>query len=194
MTAPAVRRLALIRIVHSQAELGSLREAVRRALVEHAGEAGWIEHVERIDAFWRGLRARILDLDLDWKTVVLYQDSLPMGPTAMAVLCDLAVQGSLNHKLVVELADRGARVEGTEDIALLLEEVEAVKSGTLTPEKSADLIARRDAFIADRVDRTLRPGETGLLFLGLAHDALRYLPGDIELITDLGVAADQGSA
>lgn len=194
MTAPGPRRLALIRIVHSQAELGSLREDVRRALVAHSGEQGWVEHVSRIDAFWQGLRERILALDLDWKQVVLYQDSLPTGPTAMAVLYDLAVQGSLNHKLVAELVDRGARVEGTEDINMLLEEVEAVKSGTMTSEKSADLIARRDSFIADRVDLTLNPGETGLLFLGLAHDVLRYLPADIILISDLSAAADGGAA
>lgn len=189
-----IRRLALIRIVHSQAELGSLREDVRRAVVAQAGEQGWVERVARIDAFWRGLRERILALDLDWKRTVVYQDSLPTGPTAMAVVYDLAAQGSLNHKLVAELAERGARVEGTEDIHLLLEEVEAVKSGTLTDEKSADLVARRDMFIAGRVGETLNRGETGLLFLGLAHDVLRYLPADIALINDLTAAAGEGGA
>ena len=51
MTEPEPRRLILIRIVHSQAELGSMRDAVRQALLERKGEAGWLDHVERIETF-----------------------------------------------------------------------------------------------------------------------------------------------
>ena len=38
-----------------------------------------------------------------------------------------------------------------------------------------------DRFIADQIDRTLEPGWTGLLFLGMLHAVDRFLPADVQL-------------
>ncbi len=44
-----------------------------------------------------------------------------------------------------------------------------------------DLLKRRDRFIAQRIDATLRRGETGLLFLGALHHAVEMLPDTIKV-------------
>ena len=44
---------------------------------------------------------------------------------------------------------------------------------------AATLLDQRDRFIAGRIDATLRPGETGMLFLGAHHRVVRMLPATI---------------
>jgi hypothetical protein len=43
-------------------------------------------------------------------------------------------------------------------------------------------LKRRDKFIAERIDTTLQPGETGILFLGMLHSLSGLLAPDIELM------------
>ena len=52
-----------------------------------------------------------------------------------------------------------------------------VNSETATALKN--YIAERDAFIARRIDETLKEGETGILFLGMLHKVTEILPSDI---------------
>jgi hypothetical protein len=46
----------------------------------------------------------------------------------------------------------------------------------------ADLLQRRDQFIAGRISATLGAGETGILFIGLIHRVDESLPEDIEVV------------
>jgi hypothetical protein len=48
------------------------------------------------------------------------------------------------------------------------------------------LLERRDHYIADRINRTLGAGETGILFMGMLHAAARYLDPDIKVVYPLG--------
>ena len=50
---------------------------------------------------------------------------------------------------------------------------------------SSDLLDRRDAFVARRIDETLSSGQIGCLFLGLMHSLQGRLPADIS-VTRLG--------
>ena len=43
------------------------------------------------------------------------------------------------------------------------------------------LLAKRDAFIAGRIDQTLLAGETGILFMGMLHNLAGGLPADIQV-------------
>lgn len=174
-----VRDLIRIGIVHSPADLGSLKRKVEESISREHGDRRWQQHVEQIAAFWEKCRAEVLALEVNWKQVVIFQDSMPVGASPDLIVRDLAACGSANHRLLVELAATGARLAGTESIDLLREEVDAAKSGRLTGALADDLLARRDAFIARTVDATLAPGETGLLFLGLAHDVAPYLPSGL---------------
>lgn len=87
---------------------------------------------------------------------------------------------------------------GTESAALLLEEYELVKealqllaSGSTDNfreahlNRRAALLQQRDRYIAERIGETLRPGETGMVFIGLLHSLRDYIPEDIE-VTELG--------
>ena len=44
-----------------------------------------------------------------------------------------------------------------------------------------ELIQERDAFIAKAINATLKNNETGLLFIGAAHDVTPLLAKDIEV-------------
>jgi len=46
----------------------------------------------------------------------------------------------------------------------------------------APLLQRRDQFVAERINQTLKEGETGILFMGAHHKVLNFLPADIAVI------------
>jgi hypothetical protein len=198
------RRLIWVPIIHSQEDLGRLREAVRRQHSERHGDEHWDRHVRAVEAFWRQVRSRVAGLGLDPGRIRLYQDGLPVYPQAGAIVADLAHAGSENHQLLVEMAEAGATVEGTESPELLLLEYRLALqtlgvngSGVVaaTAEEFSrlgrELLERRDRFIADRIDETLLPGETGLLFLGLLHEPGPYLPADVRFVR-LAIAGPAG--
>jgi hypothetical protein len=108
------------------------------------------------------------------------------------IVRDLAVSGSRNHVILLDLVARGATIVGTESPALLLEEYELVQQLLVRlaaddahgptaqdQELSGLVLEQRDRFIAGRVDETLKAGEVGLIFLGLLHALERFLPPDI---------------
>ena len=83
---------------------------------------------------------------------------------------------------------------GTESAELLIEEYHLIKRILETGDvkdaiaiefrqKSASdlLLKKRDEFIAARIDQTLQPGETGVLFLGMLHNPAVFLPEDIHV-------------
>jgi hypothetical protein len=56
------------------------------------------------------------------------------------------------------------------------------------------LLERRDRFIASRIDATLEPEETGILFIGALHSVALYLNPDIQVIYPLYRPVRDGSA
>ena len=60
----------------------------------------------------------------------------------------------------------------------------SVREGIHAPAAGRDsgatgLMAERDAFLGRRINESLRPGRTGILFLGLLHNVESYLAEDI---------------
>ncbi len=49
--------------------------------------------------------------------------------------------------------------------------------------QSGEILRRRDAFIAERINGTLKSGETGILFVGSLHNVVPMLDPDIEVIS-----------
>jgi hypothetical protein len=43
------------------------------------------------------------------------------------------------------------------------------------------LLEKRDRYLADRIDRTLSPRETGLVFLGMLHSLTGLLPANVQV-------------
>jgi hypothetical protein len=186
------RRLIDVPILHSPADMGTMAEGLEAALVERFGRRHWDEYVALLDGFWRVVRAELDELGLDYHLVDLYQDGLPVCGRELAIAAKAAAKGSENHQLLLDLVARGATLMGTEDPNLLLEEYRNVKSalpgdlgGARPAEQAADpsrhdeTLAKRDAFIGRRIGESLRPGRTGILFLGMMHNVEPSLPADI---------------
>jgi hypothetical protein len=184
-------------IIHSQADMGALQEAIARATREKLGKAGITRKAQAVAQRWRQIDRAIAALDLSWRRVRLYQDALPVCGREEEIVLALAQGGSRNHQLLERLRARGAVLMGTESADLLVQEYQLAQQ-SLTgqppggPEAAAQrrawsesLLQRRDQFIAQRINDTLQPGETGILFLGMLHRVERYLPRDIEVIYPL---------
>lgn len=174
--------------------MGSMAAGLKEEFTRKYGRKKWQEHTRGIDDMWNGTRKKIEDLKLDYKRARIYQDGLPLSGKEMDIVKEVAVKGSRNYQIVLDLVNRGAHLEGTEDINLLLEEYQYIKeiTGITDPiqreevakkrQRMADtLLVKRGRFIAQRIDKTLKEGETGILFMGIKHEVDKYLPKDIEV-------------
>lgn len=187
-----MRTLIYVPVLHTEVEIGSMSELLSREYISRYGEEAWRKHVEIIDEMWKGIRRRLFDSGLPFKKMRVYQDGLPVCGKEIEIARESAEKGSENFKIVMELVCRGAKLEGTEDPNLLLEEYNYLKRVTQIMDpaerdrvikeyapRATDLLERRDKFIADRIDITLLPSETGVLFMGMRHQVDEKLPKDI---------------
>jgi len=169
--------------------MGSMYGTLKDEYIRRFGTQKWEEHNRIIEDFWHGIRNKVFDLSLDYPNTRLYQDGLPVCGKEMDLVQELVKMGSRNHQILMELIQLGAKLEGTEDPKLLLEEYDYLKkaSAHLDDPKgkrkyqrlAGTLLQKRDSYIAQRIDKTLREGETGLLFIGIAHRVNEKLPKDI---------------
>lgn len=191
---PWSRRLIHIPIIHTQADMGALSHAIKEMTIEKLGQKGWERNVHLIDEIWTRIEEAIDSWTLPYEKVRLYQDGLPVCGREAEIVAELAQAGSRNHRLLLRLMERGAAVMGTESGELLVQEYKLVKQilEAGDPQKARHLEARhkalsqallkqRDQAIAERINRTLRAGETGLLFLGMLHAVGDGLAKDIRV-------------
>ena len=193
-TSGATRRLIHIPVVHSLTELGSIATDVRDLYVAQKGRDAWDQSRPVIADFWRDLQRKIKALDLDCDKLRLYQDGLPVCGREAEIICDLVETGGVNYRILLFLMARGAKLEGTESPELLLQEYRLLKAEAArqrdrnceTPRADSAvsvrvLLEQRDRFIARRIDATLQPGETGMLFVGGLHRVVDMLPRTIDV-------------
>jgi hypothetical protein len=201
-----VRTLIYVPVVHSEVDLGSLAEELRRRFEEAFGAEAWQRRFASVEAMWEGLRRMLLALPLDFPRTRLYQDGLPVCGRESEIVRELSAGASRNHQLLAELMKRGATLMGTEDPELMIAEYRRIQKLVQAGREQAPdslvlelrregeaLLERRDAFIARRIDETLGAGETGILFLGLLHRVDELLDGSFEiqhLIHNLPFGAD----
>lgn len=169
-------RLIYVPIMHSDVEMGSAESAYKAAFLARFGEAKWQERCAEVDAIWNKIKAMIMGLGLDMTKVKLFQDSLPVCGKEKELMHDLAVQGSRNHQLLENLVGAGAELIGTESSALLLEEYRLLQDKDRKDDAAAELLERRDRFVAERINAELADDEIGLLFMGALHRVARFLP------------------
>jgi hypothetical protein len=191
------RTLIYLPIVHTQSDMGALQESVARATLEKMGRAGLARKTAAIDKIWTEIEAAIEPLPLSFDRVRLYQDGLPVCGREAEIVTELAQAGSRNHQLLLRLMAQGAVLMGTESGDLLVQEYQlARQSLTTRPPRAAGMAAsrralseallqRRDQFMAQRINDTLKYGETGILFLGMLHSLERYLNPDVKVIYPL---------
>ncbi len=190
-----MRKLFLIKIVHTAADMGSMGEGLIKEGMAKMGREKWLENQKRIENFWNEVEKEIDALGLDYGRTRIYQDGLPCGgELGLRIVRETAQKGSMNYRIVRKLVERGAAIEATESPELLRKEYEHIKAiVTATGEKEKaeasgkyeqvkdELIRERDAFIAKAIDATLKNNETGLLFIGAAHNVIPLLAKDIEV-------------
>jgi hypothetical protein len=189
------RTLISIPIIHTPEDMGAFSQAIAQATLGKVGRPGLQRKLRAVAEAWQEIETAIRSLDLDYSKVRLYQDGLPVCGREPEIVATMAQAGSRNHLLLRELLSRGATLMGTESGDLLQEEYqlaqESLKSTTRASVlarrrvRGEDLLQRRDRFIGQRINETLQPGETGLLFLGMLHAVEQYLAPDIQVIYPL---------
>lgn len=182
-----MRRLIYVPIIHTQIDMGSLSAQLEQEYIKKFGQARWLEHKQAVERIWMEIEKRLTQLQTPVQKV--YQDGLPVCGKEMELARDLAKKGSRNHQILLRLAQQGAELVGTEDPQLLKEELTTI-SKEVGGERSSpeeykkgvmERLEKRDNFIARRIDETLKPGETGILFIGMLHKVNTRLPKDIQV-------------
>ena len=188
-----MRTLIYVPIIHTNADLGSLSSEIAERGIAAVGKETWARHQETVAGFWRAVREYCDGIQA--MGVKIYQDGMVAdGRLGRRIVEDIAAAGSLNHQLVLNLLDRGACLVKTEKFDLVKREYDKLMAIARAKTMGSRLIAvarykliktillrRRDAFIAGRIEETLQPGETGILFIGALHKVAKRLAPDIQI-------------
>ena len=155
------------------------------------GKEHWNRHKKAVSGFWDSI-ANFFDL-LDASNLKIYQDGLMIdGGLGKKIIEEGARKGSKNHKIVRKLMEKGAKIMKTEDLSLLKEEYNSLIKLSQTKSflekmvayigyklRKDPLMEKRDKFIAERINETLRDEEVGVLFIGAYHNVLPRISKDI---------------
>ena len=191
-----MRELILVPIVHLPSDMGSMAAELMKVGKQKLGLEKWKENEAKIQKYWAEVEQALEKLKLDWSTVRIYQDGLPhAGEELVKRIVEKAEQQqSQNYKLLKKLLEKGASIEGTESPALLVKEFTSIRAWLQSQDETerkrakeayertkGKLLNQRDSFIADRINETLKPGETGILFVGAHHQVGSKLSSDIRV-------------
>lgn len=198
-----MRVLYYVPIIHTSEECGTLSPAIRQAFLSRFGEKVFEQLQKEIRAYWRLVEARIKKTVYDFNGLLIYQDSFPVGSRENTLeffgyLLQDHPQKSPNFNLIKELIDKGAILEGTEDMSIVLEQIKIyqlayealspLEQDRILAENAAranEIMRKRDTFIAQRICDTLPEDGRGILFIGRDHDVvaeLKKLSGKITII------------
>ena len=192
-----MRKLLIVPVFHTSAEMGSVREFMERASRNAFGKIAWEEHKRDLERFWTDLEnslERRLERE-NLSQVKLFQDGQVVdGPIGVKIVQEIARRGSKNHQILLDLIRKGATLMRTENLELLKEEYKFIR-GMATArslletmmvrdayrKRRGDLLKERDLYIAKNIARSLKEGELGILFIGATHHVEENLPEDIEV-------------
>ena len=189
-----MRTLYYVPIIHAIEDYGSLRPAIAEASKKRIGAVQFDELQKKIHDYWRVVEERIEKAISNVSGLIIYQDSFPAGDREKILihfgylLGDQSKSKSPNFQLIKKLVDKGAILEGTEELSLIVEQVmiykEAANAKMLLEqnqvlakyaERSLKLVKLRDEFIAKRIRDTLPDDGKGILFIGKDHDVISEL-------------------
>lgn len=182
MSLIAGRHLISIPIIHTEADMGSLR-----------GKVPFDERCKKAAiSYWGKIFDYLRDWPGDFSKLKVYQDGL-LHATPEGVERIIAAETcTQNYAVLRWLKKQGTTIMGTEGPALLEEYRSLQAIANFTDEKSRQaalldyrqkkdrLLEERDRYIGGRINSTLCEGETGLLFQGVEH----YVKGNIGLYLD----------
>ncbi|MBI3296257.1 MAG: hypothetical protein HYZ71_16145, partial [Deltaproteobacteria bacterium] len=93
-----MRQLMYVPVIHSEADMGSMAEPLKKEFTEQFGVHVWKEHVKAVDEMWEGIAKKLNGADFNVSQVRIYQDGLPICGREMDIVRDVAAQGSQNHR------------------------------------------------------------------------------------------------
>lgn len=180
-------------IIHSSADLGSIAVETEKRGIAICGKERWQAHQQTITSFWNVLSVYFERMDP--KGFKIYQDGLVAdGEMGMKIVADGVKRGSKNYEIINRLIEKGAILEKTEDLDIVMKEYKLVKelakAKTFVGKMVAyfkhlsgknKVLAERDNYIAKRIGETLQKGEAGIIFIGAHHNIVDKLPEDIEV-------------
>jgi len=188
-----MRKLYVVPIIHSSADLGTLAAAIDKTGRDRLGEGFWQGHKAVVAGFWSSMANFFASLTVTG--FQLYQDGLiANGEMGMKIVEHGVKEGSKNYEIIAQLLTKGARLVKTEDFSLLKREYGLISRIAQSKSKvgriaaslryriaAKKLLRARDKFIAETISQTLREGQTGILFIGAYHDVIPLLPDDIDV-------------
>ncbi|MBE0478225.1 hypothetical protein IBX65_03765 [Candidatus Aerophobetes bacterium] len=188
-----MKKLLYVPMIHMEADLGSLAPTFNQRCIQIYGEERWEKHKRVVSKFWDCI-ATFFD-GLDASNLKIYQDGLVEdGKLGQKIVEEAAKKGSKNHQIILNLMQKGANIVKTEDLSLVKKEYDTLMK--LAGEKhflqrtvryiqykllKASLMQKRDRFIAQRIHKTLKEEELGVLFIGVYHDILSRISKDIKV-------------
>jgi len=191
-----MRTLIYVPIIHSSADMGSLAKELKHQIIAVPGENKWQKHTATVNGYWDAIESYFENIKIYIKGIKIYQDGMfAEGEMAMKILEEGIKSGSKNSEIVANLIGRGAILMKTEDFKMVKDEYDGVQAIIKSKTQIRKLLQllrykilkpryllRRDKCIANRIDETLLPNETGILFIGAFHNIIKKLPKDITVI------------
>lgn len=177
-------RLIYVPILHAAAD--SERTTALLPRKGNGGKTGPSGKIDKdpsaIDEMWEGIAAKIEELDLPWNRTRVYQDGVPVCGNELELVRRLAESGCRSQRFVSSLIDKGAKIEGTESMDLLIQEYDLLNrllmkravadqpaANAEYQAKSRELLVARDRFVFQRIAGTLQEGELPLVIMGVMH-------------------------
>ncbi|MFH1856368.1 MAG: hypothetical protein ABH836_03945 [Candidatus Omnitrophota bacterium] len=189
-----MKTLLYVPVIHTSGDLGSVATEVAKRGISRLGIKIWEEHDRTVEKFWDVL-SRYFETQ-NVSGVKIYQDGMiAEGEIARKIVEDGVKAGSSNYRLISKLLERGAFLVKTENFSLVKEERDRIlalihaksfirKLAALVKYKVVKnkLLKKRDKFIANRIDETLKHGEKAILFIGALHNIKEKLPNSFQVI------------
>lgn len=186
-----MRRLLYVPVIHEESDIGASRTLLGQRSRQIVGIGRWEFHERTVRRYWESVATHLRSVDL--RGAKLFQDGLTVGgETGERIVAEAARTGSHNYRLLLELIERGARLQGTEKLELLLQERDLLddrlqeRSPGSGPRSCSEhrvsyerLLTERDRYIAGAINESLWEGELGVLFIGAQHEIAPYLAPDI---------------
>jgi hypothetical protein len=188
-----MRTLIYVPVIHTSADLGSIAKHVTSRGIADLGQELWEKHGRTVDGFWNAVSDYFEAMDVGG--VKIYQDGMVAdGEVGRKIVEDTAKAGSKNYQLILRLLDKGAILVKTEDFALVKKEYDGLRAITQAKSVKKKLIAfikyklvktrllsKRDAYIAGRIEQTLKADEKAILFIGAYHSVKKRLSKSIQV-------------
>jgi len=191
-----MRKLIYIPVIHTEADMGSMAKQLYHQKLPVTAEKKRLLHVETVNGFWNSIEIYLNHFQIPENGLKIFQDGMfAEGKMAMTILEEGIKSGSKNSVIVQNLIKQGATLIKTEDFTLVKEEYDQIQLILKAKNQflryfhllkykllKSHFLMKRDKFISAAINEALKPGETGILFIGAYHNIKNRLPSDIEII------------